>query len=130
MEWFKNVVPMKEAHKLYNTKYLAMVDAYVMQVEEADVGKDWLDSYATTEILDAKYEKDDLDKVVKNQTDLNHEQQERLSELFESHKTLFGGTIRVYPHKKFHIEVEKGSKPKHFCPYAVPHVHLKAFKKI
>ena len=59
-----------------------MTDAYIMQVEEKDFGEDWIDSYATTEILDAKYNKADLNKAVRNQTHLNHEQQEDLHRLF------------------------------------------------
>ena len=47
---------MREAHKLNNAKYLAMADAYIMQTEEEDFREDWLDRYATTEILDAKYD--------------------------------------------------------------------------
>ena len=48
MEWFENVLPMREAHKLNNAEYLTMADAYLMQTEEKDSGEDWLDSYATT----------------------------------------------------------------------------------
>ena len=66
---------------------------------------------------------------MRNQTHLNHDQQEDLHRLFEQHKKLFGGTLGVYLCKKFHIDVEKGSKPKHSRPYAVPHVHLERFKK-
>ena len=98
-----------------------------MQAEEEDFGEDWLDSYSTTEILDAKYDKVGLNKVVRNQTHLNHEQQEDLHRLFEQHKKLVNGTVEVYPHKTFQIDVEKGSKPKHLRPYAVPHIHLETF---
>ena len=35
----------------------------------------------------------------------------------------------MYPHKKFYIDVEKGAKPNHARPHAVPHVHLETFKK-
>ena len=47
--------------------------------------------------------------------------------LCEQHKKLFDRTLGVYPHNKFHIKVEKGSKPKHSRPYAVPQVHLETF---
>ena len=118
MEWFKNVVPMKEAHKLYNTKYLAMVDAYVMQVEEADVGKDWLDSYATTEILDAKYENADPHKVVKNQTYITNNAK-ICAKCFNHAKYCLIGNYGVYPHKQI---ISSRSQ-------VVPHVHLKTVEK-
>ena len=100
-----------------------------MQIEEEDVRENWPEIYATPEILDAKYEKDDLNKVVRNQTGLNHEQQEDLHRLFEQHKTSFDGIVGVYLHKTFHVDVEKGYKPKHLRPYAVPHIRLGAFNK-
>ena len=74
MEWFANVLPMREVHKINNAKSLAMADAYIMQTEEEDFGEDWLDSYATTEILDIKYDEADLEEVVKNQKHVNHNQ--------------------------------------------------------
>ena len=128
MEWLENFPPMREAHKLNNTEYLAMADVYIMQIEEEELGDDWLNIYATNEILDVKYGKVDINEVVKNQTHPNHEQRNHLRNLFETHKTLFDGTLGVYPHKKFHIEVEKYARP-HSRPYAVPHVHLDTLKK-
>ena len=54
---FENVLPMREAQELANSEYLALTDVYSMQIEEEELGEDSLDSYATTEVLDAKYEK-------------------------------------------------------------------------
>ncbi|KAL7548019.1 hypothetical protein ACHAWF_011298 [Thalassiosira exigua] len=34
---------------------------------------------------------------------------------------MFDGTLRVYPHKKFHIDYSR--------PYDVPRIHLQTFKK-
>ena len=36
---------------------------------------------------------------------------------------------RVYPHRKFHIDLIPGAKAKHARPYPVPVIHLEAFKK-
>jgi hypothetical protein len=35
----------------------------------------------------------------------------------------------VYLHKKFHINLVPGARPKHNQPYAIPSIHLAAFKK-
>jgi hypothetical protein len=35
----------------------------------------------------------------------------------------------VYLHKKFQIDLTPGAKSKHSHPYAIPHIHLAAFKK-
>ena len=66
---------------------------------------------------------------MRNQLHSNHKQREDLHRLFEQHKKLFGGKLRVYPHKKCYIGVEKGSKPKHVRPYTGPHSHMDTFKK-
>jgi hypothetical protein len=54
MEWFENALPMRGAHKLSNGEYLAMDDAYIIQIKGEGAGKDWLDAHAMTEILGAK----------------------------------------------------------------------------
>jgi hypothetical protein len=33
------------------------------------------------------------------------------------------------PHKKFHINLVPGAQPKHSQPYAIPRIHLVAFRK-
>ena len=42
---------------------------------------------------------------------------------------MFDGTLGVYPHKKFHIDVEPEAKPAYSRPYAIPRIHLNTFKK-
>ncbi len=49
--------------------------------------------------------------------------------MLNEHTKLFHGTLGVYPHRKFHIDLMPGAVPKHFRPYAIPVIHLEAFKK-
>ncbi len=49
--------------------------------------------------------------------------------MLNEHTKLFDGTLGVYPHKTFHIDLVPGAVPKHFRPYAIPVIHLEAFKK-
>jgi hypothetical protein len=42
---------------------------------------------------------------------------------------MLDGTLGVYPHRKFHIELEPGAKPRHAKPYSAPVTHLETFKK-
>ncbi len=45
------------------------------------------------------------------------------------HTILFDGTLGVYPHRKFHIDIMPGAVPKHSRPYAIPVIYLEAFKE-
>ena len=130
MSWFGNTLKMREPWSLHNSDYLAMADTFEMQTEDEDIfGEDWLESYMTNTILDAKYDAVSIEQVVKEQTHLNTEQQNDLKVLLNQYSRLFDGTLGVYPHKKFHIDIEPNAKPKHSRPYADPHIHLDTFKK-
>ncbi|KAL7532803.1 LOW QUALITY PROTEIN: hypothetical protein ACHAWF_004247, partial [Thalassiosira exigua] len=67
--------------------------------------------------------------VVQQQTHLNDKQKADLLSVLEENAKIFDGTLGVYPHKKFHIEIEPDAKPKFSRPYAIPRIHLSTFKK-
>jgi len=129
MHWFENVRPMREPWKLDNSEYHAMACAFDIQADDELIGEDWLDSYLTNTILDAKYEKVNVHDVSKTQTHLTPIQQMELERVLSNYSKLFDGTLGVYPHKKFSIEIKDDAVPKHSRPYAVPQIHLEAFKK-
>ena len=56
-------------------------------------------------------------------------QRRQLQAVLEKYSKLFDGTLGVYPHEKFHIEVDPEAQPEHLQPYAVPQIHLETFKK-
>ena len=74
----------------------------------------------TTTILDATYNKVDLDKVTNDQKHLNKKQQRELKKVLIKFKKLFDRTLGVYPHRKVHIELLADAVSKHVQPYAVP----------
>jgi hypothetical protein len=55
---------------------------------------------------------------------LNTEQKEALRKVLMEHTKLFDGTLGVYPHRKFHIDLVTGAIAKHARPYPVPVIHL------
>ncbi len=87
-----------------------------------------LTCYAS-EILDAKYEKVLVDDVIDQLDQISTQQKNDLKQVLNEHTKLFDGTLGVYPHRKFHIDLVPGAVPKHFRPYAIPVIHLEAFKK-
>jgi hypothetical protein len=70
-----------------------------------------------------------VDEVTNQLTHLNLQQKEDLKEVLKEHTKLFDGTLGVYPHRKFHIDLIPGAVAKHARPYPVPIIHLTAFKK-
>jgi hypothetical protein len=82
-----------------------------------------------SEILNAKYGEVSTDDVVDQLTHLNEKQKQDLKVLLKNFTKLFNGTLGVYPHKKFHIDLVPGARPKHSQPYAILFIHLAAFKK-
>ena len=93
---------------------------------------DWFDpTCCATEILDAKYENglSWWSEVINQLDHLTFEQKEDLKKVLEEHTKLFDGTLRVYPHRKFHIDLVPGAIAKHAKTYPVPVIHLNAFEK-
>ncbi len=60
---------------------------------------------------------------------MNTEQKEDLRKVLMEHTKLFVGTLGVYPHRKFHIDLVPGAIAKHTRLYPVPVIHLSAIKK-
>ena len=60
---------------------------------------------------------------------LNIQQKADIKQALREFTKIFDGTLGVYPHQKFYIELEPNAKPKHARPYPIPVIHLEAFKK-
>ncbi len=60
---------------------------------------------------------------------LNTQQKTDLKQVLSEFTKLFDGTLGVYPHRKFHIGLKPGDKPRHGRPYPDPFIHLGTFKK-
>ncbi|KAL7434955.1 hypothetical protein ACHAXH_002430 [Discostella pseudostelligera] len=80
-------------------------------------------------ILDAKYDAVSIEDVVKECMHLSEEQRADLQVVLSKFQKLFSGKLGVFPYQKFHIELDPGARPKHVRPYAIPRIHLAAFKK-
>jgi hypothetical protein len=66
-----------------------------------------------TKILDVKYERTDVDEVVKGLTHLNTHQKAELLQVLQENNKMFDGTLGVYPHKKVHLDIDPNAKPVH-----------------
>ena len=97
MHWYENFRLMREPWKLDNSEYNAMASAYDSQHDDKPWWQtnweDWLDSYLTNTISDAKYEKVDVHDVATNQKHLTPGQQNELERVLDKYTNLFDGTL-------------------------------------
>jgi hypothetical protein len=131
MEWFNNELPMHNSHLFQNKEFEAMTEILEIQQKIKLFGMDWYDpTWYAMEILDAKYEKVENDKVINQLNHLNLEQKGdiRKVSILKEHTKLFIGKLGVYPRRKFYIDLVPGAIAKHARPYPVPVIHLSAFK--
>jgi hypothetical protein len=128
VSWFGNTIPLRNKRDFTRQDFDDLIECFESQIGEDDFGDDWMESYVTR-ILDAKYEKLDLDAFIATQTHLNDVQKEDLKSILMKNEKLFDGTLGVDPYKKVHIELNEGAKPVHARAYPVPRVHLDTYKK-
>jgi hypothetical protein len=130
IEWFKNELPLCKPHDLNNKDFKAMTEIIGIQQEVYFFGMDWYDPTCfAIKILDAKYEKVQIKDVVNLPEYLSTQQKADLKQVLSEFITLFDGTLGVFPHRKFHNELEPVAKPRHARPYPVPDIHLETLQK-
>jgi len=71
-------------------------------------------------ILDAKYEKADVDKVCKEQAELDQSQREQLAVLLCKYEQLFDGQLGRWHGQEVKLELRPDAKPYHACAYNIP----------
>jgi hypothetical protein len=127
MEWFDCSIPLRSPGGSDWKEFNAMEDIFHIQVKDELFGEDWLKCFAT-KILDVRYEKTDVVEVMKGLTHLNAHQKAYLLQVLQENGKIFDVIVRIYPHRKVHIDIDPNAKPVHSRPYPVPRIHLKTFK--
>jgi hypothetical protein len=75
-------------------------------------------------ILDAKYEKADLQAIVKNNcSHLNSNKQKLLLELLTEFEPLFDGTLGAWKTTPVSFQLKEGATPYHGRAFPIPRVH-------
>ena len=75
----------------------------------------------TVKILDAKYEKADLPRVVEeNCSHLSTSQKRDLLKLLQEFETLFDSTLGDWDTKPIHLRLKPGATPFHGRPFPIP----------
>ena len=109
IQWDDAILPWRDVDVTHNEVYLATP-------HDADVKR-------LTAILDAKYEKADLRKVVANATHLSKDEQQELHELLSKYKDLFDGTLGKFTGKPYDIKLKPNVTPQHVRSFPVPKLH-------
>ena len=71
-------------------------------------------------ILDAKYEKADLPKIVSDYNHISTNQKQQLLRLLQKHETLFDGTLGTWKGSTYDIELKDNVKPYHARAFNMP----------
>jgi hypothetical protein len=131
IEWFKTELPLCNLHDLKDKGFKAIAESIEIQQEVVFFGIGWYDlTCFAIEIIDAKFEKVQIKDVVNPLEYLSTQKKADLKQVLTEFTKLFYGTLEVYLHRKFHIELEQGAKPRHARPYSVPVIHLETFKRV
>ena len=80
------------------------------------------------DILDAKYEKADLDEVVAQCDYLTHNQKHQLLHVLNKFSDLFDGTLGKWNMGAYDIQLRPGVTPYHAKPYPIPYSRLQTLK--
>ena len=118
IEWLDGQLPLRNAHEFHKEDKSLLVDMLYAQDDKEWFGDDFMESLTTT-ILDATYNKVDLDKVINYQKHLNKKKQRELKKFLVTFEKLFDGTMGVCPHRRIHIELLAYTVAKHARPYSV-----------
>ena len=119
MQWMNVTVEMKDIPPMRLGR---------INQNQNDDNDDEKEMFATM-ILDAKYDGASPEKVAALQTHLTQTQRNDIKNLVAKYPTLFSNTLRKYPHRKIHLELEQTAIPRHARPYSAAHVHREVFKK-
>jgi transposase InsO family protein len=121
IKWMNLVVDMKGTD-----------EKIFIQADQTDIDHDAQDQeqeiFAAT-ILDAKYDGASPEEVANQQRHLTPAQRDDIRKLVAKYPKLFSNELRLYPHRKIHLEIDPNAVPKHFRPYSVARTHMQVFKK-
>ena len=125
IRWLGKSVPMK-GREYWDDP----IQTYLtLNPEDEDASLDGESDAFVTALRNAKYEETSPLEVARQQRHLNTEQQNKLAAVLTKYQKLFSNKLKVYPHKKVHLDLLPNSQPVHSHPYTVPHINEKVFKE-
>jgi Retroviral aspartyl protease len=122
LKWDGIAIPMRTQHT-----DLSYIDSLVKNLGNSQ------DVFATAStpmsILDAKYEKANIDATINTFKHLNGNQQQQLKALLYKFEHLFDGTLGDWTTEPVSFKLKEGAKPFQLSPFPVPKIHEDTLKK-
>ena len=116
-------LPMRRLQELQQPNLVFQMFKNPEPLSTADLTK------RATRILDAKYEKANLQEIVDTCTHLDTVEREQLLQLLEKFEHLFDGNLGDWNTRPVHLELKEGARPYHGRAFPVPRIHRETLKK-
>ncbi len=117
IEWDNSEIPLKDSDTQAKDGF------FVQDPQSVDDATDRL-----KHILDAKYEKADLEEIVDAMDYLTPEERTSLQHLMNRYETLFDGSLGTWDKTQYKIDLKKGAEPYHARAFPIPRIHLNSLK--
>ena len=117
IRWLEHTMPFKDGDA-------KVADAYYVQ-DDPNLAEA---SNCLKKILDAKYEKADLEEISRNQEQLSADEQQKLLQLLNKCATLFNSTLGKWTGTQVNLELKPDATPYHARAYPLPRCHLETLK--
>jgi hypothetical protein len=122
LNWDGIIIPMRTPNT--NLSYLEI------QIKNTGSPQDVFAAASTPmSILDAKYEKANIDVTINSLKHLSGMQQQQLKALLYKFEHLFGGTLGNWKTDPVSFKLNEGAKPFQLAPFSVPKIHKDTVKK-
>ncbi|GFH55792.1 hypothetical protein CTEN210_12268 [Chaetoceros tenuissimus] len=129
IKWNDVLVPMKSFSDIWEAKHPTRQEMRATFLRSVEPKATQEETERVTKILDANYEKANLEEVVASATSLNREQKRKLLKTLKKFESLFDGTLGRWKTDPVKIQLKEGAKAVNSRWYPVPKINKETFKK-
>ncbi len=125
------IINFKEANVTWDGVTIGMKDVHATVQDSYFVEDSATVTDATNRvkaILDAKYQKANLDEEVQKCSHLSTTEQQGLRDLLGKYESLFDGTLGKWQGEPYDIQLKENVQPYHAKPFPIPRIHETTLK--
>ena len=128
IKWEDQLVPMKDFQGIWKGDHPSRKELKSIILRSNEPKSTSEATSRVIKILDSKYEKADLDKIVNESQGLDDVQKPMLLKLLRKYESLFDGTLGRWKTTPVQIELRRNAKPVNARWYPVPRINKRTFK--